>query len=101
MGIPSAFKQRIAREVKLMDALFHALAAPFTERGGFKLLDMERPNTAIVQRAIHYIYKTLSCTFLNNRRNEEYVARQSLRAYDAAAEDLSLMRLVIQQLVIQ
>jgi hypothetical protein len=100
VGIPSAFKQRIAREVKLMDALFHALAAPFTERGGFKLLDMERPNTAIVQRAIRYIYKTLSCTFLNNRRNEEYVARQSLRAYDAAAEDLSLMRLVIQQLVI-
>jgi hypothetical protein len=84
-GRPRRRRQKLMRELKLIDKLMQSITEP--ERVGYALKDFVIPRNASMLRTHRLLLKCLTHSFLDLRRNEDYVAAKSFASWMNSGED--------------
>ena len=97
-GIMQKRQQRLARELKIIDALFWVLSITTEALAARQPPICSEASVQPLVHAVRFLYKAITCTYKGNRSNELYVAGQTFSSWWIGGPTRSFLRELIEQL---
>ena len=97
-GIMQKRQQRLARELKIIDALFWVLSVTTEALAARQPPICSEASVQPVVNAVRLLYKAITCSYKANRSNELYVAGQTFSSWWIGGPERSFLRELIEQL---